>query len=368
LKENDNSNVDYQVLKKYCHTIKVFEYSKLRHVVNTAFGLLTNTLPMQVNYYYFNEVQRYIDRLLKENIYELVYAFHIRTTKYLENYLGTKVVDLVDSVALNYHKAKHKASGLWKLIYYIEAKRVGDYEVFAAQKFDKVFLTSIIDKNFIGNTKIEVIGNFVQIKPFDQPEYQNGLVSFLGKMDYEPNVNAVKFFVKDVLFRLKKNVPDVFFRVIGAFPTSDILNFNHIEGVEVTGYVNDPYYLLAQSHVVVAPMVSGAGIQNKILEAMYLGKCVVTTKIGAEGLANLKGDELIVCEDTNDLIVVLSLLLKDYEKCKEIGEKAKEYVCTYYSFDVIQDKFAQVFEWNKKSSLVNQEIYQSIDQPPLMTE
>ncbi|MCH7409690.1 glycosyltransferase [Belliella sp. DSM 111904] len=340
LKEKDGEILELDELKKYTKTIKCFEFSKFKYFLNTAIGLISNTLPLQVNYYYFKKVADYIDKLVGENEYEFLFSFHIRMTNYLERFNLVKVVDLVDSIGLNYSKAKESSSGIWKLIYNIESTRVCKYEIDISNRFDKVIVISQVDKEFIGNDKIKVIGNFVKTKNVeDDVDVKMFSLSFLGKMNYEPNISAIKYFMYKVYPKLKSKLNDLEFNIIGAYPTKEIRNFERVPGVKVTGFVDDPYEILVKSQIVIAPMVSGAGIQNKILEAMSLGKCVVTTRIGADGLNFLTGNELIVCDDTQSLLLRLEELLNDNNLCVQIGLNAISYINNYHSYEKVKSNY-----------------------------
>lgn len=345
LKEKDGEVVNHHELNKYCTLVEGFKFSKFRFFLNTILGFFKNRYPMQVNYYYFKKVQRFIDNLLLNHDYEFVFGFHIRTTRYLENYNGTKVVDLVDSIAMNYTKAIVNARGVWKFIYKIESNRVKKYEKLISHKYDKVVVTSNIDKEYIGNDEMRVIGNYVNFNGgATVKEMKLGLISFLGKMNYEPNISAVTYFINDVFPRLNCVEFELKFKIIGAFPTKDILKYKYIKGIEITGFVTDPYPLVCESHIVVAPMISGAGIQNKILEAMNLGKCVVTTKLGAEGLEDLKGNELIICVDTMDMVNKINDLLRHPEQVLIIGKNAKHYISHKFSYNSIKNKLLEFME------------------------
>ena len=115
------------------------------------------------------------------------------------------------------------------------------------------------------------------------PERANSIV-FIGKMNYAPNVIAVRNFLKNTFPLILKSNPLAVFYVVGTQPTQEIRDYNNGKNIIVTGFVEDMNAYLDKAAVVVAPMISEAGIQNKIIQAMGRGKCVVATPIGAEGL------------------------------------------------------------------------------------
>lgn len=338
-----------EVLKKYCSQIKCFVISKKQHYLSTLLGFIRNTKPLQVNYYYDKEIQNWINHNIDN--YDAVFCNLIRTTEYVRPFSLPKYVDFVDSIAMNYEKAYTKSSGIWKLIYKVEKIRVKNYEKIIAKEFDKKFIISQVDRSYIDKENkldIQVIGNFVPNISVDKniqvKDYQ---FCFLGKMDYEPNISAVVYFVEKIFPKVKQKYPNTIFKIIGANPTKRVRELERTEGVIVTGFVENPYIFVQESMLFVAPMVSGAGVQNKILEAMSMGKCVVTTPIGAEGLDNLTGGELVACESDTDFCDKICYLLTDKIEVENIGIKAREYINRYYSQERLTTIFLNFLSFTK---------------------
>lgn len=335
-------------LKKICNNVYNFDFSPVRFKLNTLMGFIKNIKPLQVNFYYFREVQNWINQNIHK--YQMIYCNHVRTTEYVKKYTNIiKVVDFVDSIAMNYEKACLGSKGLWKIMYNIDRRRLKKYETNISNIFEKKIIISDIDKNYIvsnmGNSKIEVIGNFVKKIEHEIPldSVEQNTICFLGKMDYEPNISAMKYFTSQILPKLNK-VLDIKLYIVGAWPTEEIKRMSEDKSIIVTGFVNNPFEYLLQTELFVAPMISGSGIQNKILEAMNLGKCVITTKIGAEGLENITGNEIIICENSEDMAQKIIYYIENKEKAEEIGENAKNYIKNNLSEEIISNKLLTYIE------------------------
>lgn len=192
-------------------------------------------------------------------------------------------------------------------------------------------------------SELIVINNFVEIpKEEDVNKHDNDFtVLFLGKMDYEPNITAVKYFVTEIFPSLKRKFPSLIFQIVGANPTKDILGLSSIPGIVVTGFVKSTMPYFKKATIVVAPMLTGAGVQNKIIQAMSYCCCVVTTDIGAEGL-NLKGDELAIFNDTNSWINGIIKLLNDRTKRRELGNKARLTIENTLSKEIVYKQFCKL--------------------------
>lgn len=166
---------------------------------------------------------------------------------------------------------------------------------------------------------------------------EDNIISFIGKMNTEPNVIAVNYFVKDIFPTLKKKYPKLKFQIVGSHPER-IQSLADNTNIEVTGYVDslEPYY--QNSTIIVAPMLTGAGIQNKIIQAMSYGCCVVTSTIGAEGLT-INNNEIAVIDSTVEWITVLSELLQNRQLRIDMGVKARDYIKNNLSSEIISQQF-----------------------------
>lgn len=185
-----------------------------------------------------------------------------------------------------------------------------------------------------------MIGNKVEI-PDDilvSKHESDGILVFVGKMNYEPNVVAVTWFAEHVLPKLLVTYPNLQFQIVGAHPEKRILRLSDNPNIQVTGFVEsiEPYFQRAT--IVVAPMLTGAGIQNKIIQAMSYGCCVVTTSIGAEGLT-INHNEIAVWDDEDKMVNGIKLLLSDREKRASMGKVARKYVMDNLSPKVITEQF-----------------------------
>ena len=189
---------------------------------------------------------------------------------------------------------------------------------------------------------IHTVGNMVDIPDSNHIalHVEKNKIVFVGKMSYEPNIIAVTFFVKNIFPVIKKKYPRILFYIVGANPDERVLVLNKTEGVIVTGYVDKIEKYFRESTVVIAPMLTGAGIQNKIIQAMSYGCCVVTTSIGAEGL-DIKNNEISIIDSKDQWIEQLSRLLSDRELRLQMGDKARNYIIKNHSKKVVAEQF-----WN----------------------
>jgi hypothetical protein len=279
-------------------TFKIFKKNKIEFYLNTIKGLIGNKLPLQVNYYYFKDVQKYIDEIFFD--YDLIYATLIRTAKYVLKHPKPKILDMADSIGQNYLKSAEKTiSNFWKIIYYIEGNRLIKFEMSCIKNFDKTLYFNKEEKDFYNlPLKTELVPHGVNegLLSYNKidSKYKN-YVAFFGKMDYQPNIDAVLWFIENVLPNLNKELK---FIIVGANPKKNIIKLSKkLSNIEVTGYVEDPYLILKSSLCVVSPMQTGGGIQNKILESMALGTINIVSSLAAKPVGGAHGIHFLVCDD-----------------------------------------------------------------------
>ena len=349
--ESKVSDEHLEELKKIFNKVISYSFHPLRCKINTLKGLLSEA-PLQVYYYHFGKVQQWINQHYKE--YDLIFCFHIRMAEYLRKIADRpKVIDFIDATSINYREAQERARGMWKFIYPIENRRLLTYELKMLKGFDKAFITSPFDKAYLDentgqpNQNLVVLPNgvkeelFTRINKFEGKE-EDWLV-YLGKMNYAPNVDAVAYFVREIfpLIRQKANVK---FLIVGTSPAQEVIKLRKLDGVEVTGFVEDPYEYLERAKVMVAPLRFSAGSQYKILETMALGKTVVTTSKGARGIEGEDGKHLVIADMEEEMASKILELLADEAKRREIGKNARQLVEKKYRWDVVGEKLLKEIE------------------------
>ena len=331
-------------LESVFNRIVSFSFNPIRFKLNAMRGLLSRE-PLETHYFWFKKVRRWIAEHYHE--YDLIFCEDVRMAKYLKAIKTRKAIDLMDATSLYYERAAKRASKLWKLIYGVESKRLLKYELKMIREFDKVFIISTSDKKYLTsrcqgvNDGLIVLPNGVNEDLFSRlgnfkKEEENYLV-FLGKMSYFANVDAVNYFARKVFPLIKEQIKDIKFIIVGVNPAKKVIRLGEIEGVEVTGFVDDPYEYLEKAKVVVAPLRVAAGIQNKILEAMVLRKTVVTTSFGAAGIAGgVNGKHFVIADTEEEMASKILELIENKNQRENIGRNARKLVEEKYRWSSIK--------------------------------
>lgn len=330
-------------LKRFFHQVFVFSFPKISFFINAFLGFFSKK-PLQVHCYYFKKIQKWINKNIGN--YDIVFCNHIRTTEYVKNFNIKKIIDFHDALSKNYKSVIKIAPGFKKIIYFIENKRLLNYELEILKKFEFALITSLVDrdyilKNYQGRDKdilIVPMGIKEELLERKFNGKEENWISFLGTMTYSPNEDATLYFAKEVFLKIQKKITNTNFYIIGDRPSRRILALKRSLGINITGFVQDPYYYLERSQIVVAPVRQGTGIQNKVLEGMVLGKTVVTTPIGASGIPEARnGEHFIVIDPKNpdEMADKIIALMKNDKERKRIGDNAKKLILENYTWDKI---------------------------------
>lgn len=151
---------------------------------------------------------------------------------------------------------------------------------------------------------------------------EDDLCVFTGKMDFRPNVDAMTWFVREVWPRLRAARPSARLAIVGRDPTPAIQSLAGA-GVEVTGQVEDVRPWLARAAVAVVPLRIGGGTRLKVLEAMAMGKAIVGTRLGVEGLALTDGVDVSLADTPADLAQAILALQADPAERRRLGAAAR---------------------------------------------
>jgi glycosyltransferase involved in cell wall biosynthesis len=261
------------------------------------------------------------------------------------------ILDLADSTSLYLHRQAKVAQRLLSKIVVI-----GKYlwvRAFERSLLSRATIATVVspaDKEMLESicrsARIIVVPNGVDsdyFKPAEPPEDDAPAIAFHGNMSFEPNILAAKYIYEKILPMIKMSVPDTKFYIIGRNPSTEVLMYKDDNRIVVTGHVPDIRSYLAKSTVVVAPMIAGSGMKNKILEAISMGKPVVTNPLGAEAFDNdLKGC-LLIGEDHEEMANLVIELLKNNAMRTAISNKAREIVKRNYGWESAASKYECIY-------------------------
>ncbi|WP_455387809.1 glycosyltransferase family 4 protein [Petrachloros mirabilis] len=175
-------------------------------------------------------------------------------------------------------------------------------------------------------------------RPALQPELRRHLV-FSGSMDWRPNQDAARYFVREILPLLRQVHPDVECTFVGRSPPADIQALAGTPSVHITGTVDDVRPYIERAAVYIVPLRIGGGSRLKILEALAMGRAVVSTSVGAEGLDVVHERHVMLADDPRTFAESVLRLLDDPERCQALAAEGRHLVERRYGWDVLAEKF-----------------------------
>ena len=162
---------------------------------------------------------------------------------------------------------------------------------------------------------------------------------FTGSMDWLPNEDAMQYFVRDILPIVRRSLPDATLSIIGRAPTPAVRRLADGAGIEVTGRVDDVRPHIADGTVYVVPLRIGGGTRLKIFEAMSMGKAVVSTTVGAEGLPVTDGRDILIADEPARFAEAIVRLVGDAAERQRIEHAARQLVVGRHDWSAVAQDF-----------------------------
>lgn len=248
---------------------------------------------------------------------------------------------------------RHPRRWIGALYSFIQWQKLRRYEAAVCQRVDRVVAVSEADREILQKlapgAEVTVIPNGVDTRAYD-PEQTYPLVLephaivFTGKMDFRPNIDAVLWFCHQVLPLIKTQVPDVHFYIVGQKPPQRLRPLAEDPTVTLTGYVDDVRPYIAGAGLYVVPLRIGGGTRLKIMEAMALGRAIISTSLGCEGYPVTSGRELVIADTPQDFARCVVELLGDTQRREELGRVGRRFVEERYDWRAIVPRLEQVYE------------------------
>ncbi|WP_028979340.1 glycosyltransferase [Sporocytophaga myxococcoides] len=340
------SPAEFNEVKQYCKSIEVIESRKLKRLINLGFGLFNN-LPFQVNYFKSSRMKRAIEKVLKTQSIDMCYVQLVRLVVNIPFSLNTKYyLDYMDALSEGMYKRVKFSRWYEKPVVKLEAKRLRDFEAKAFFYFNGYSIITESDATAFPSDikkRMDIIPNgissgFFNFRSF--PKDKSYDIIFTGNMGYHPNIQASKYLVNQIMPLLNKQ--DVKICLSGTSPSIEVQNLES-ENVIVTGFVHDIRDYLAKAKIFVAPLFSGSGLQNKLLEAMAMGIPTITTSLANSALGAKPGQEIMVCDDEESFVKAIQQLLSNPEYAREIGAKGRLFIQKNFNWEVSNDMLEKAF-------------------------
>ncbi len=339
----DSANLDWVTargIKVYCGVSNL-----VQRLPQTVWSMI-NGEPLSIGYFRHQGLLRWAADVQKTQRPDLIYVFSSAMAQYVakDRPSGTKLImDFVDVDAVKWRQYAATKHPLISGLYALEARRLLAHDRGIAQIADASLFVSQAELDLFktlapeASSKVHAISNGVDTSYFAPGAYASPSpaagrsIVFVGVMDYWPNVEAVRWFAKNVFPVVRKTCADVTFQIVGSSPSLAVRALAETPGVEVTGAVADIRPYLQNACVVVTPLRIARGIQNKVLEGMAMAKPLVTTPDALEGISARHNEHLLVANSAESFTQQVVRCLTEPELLK-MGQRARAFVVENYSW------------------------------------
>jgi glycosyltransferase involved in cell wall biosynthesis len=317
-----------------------------------ATGLFSST-PVAVRRFHPPGMGPFLEKLIHQERFDCAVVDHLAPTAYFPDLAHAVFFQHnVETVIWRRH-VEHASGPLHRWYLGSQAKRMYEYERRVSRDAGHIVTVSAIDaaqmRKLFGVTRVSEIPTGVNLEYFQPPPHrpEGAGLSFVGSMDWLPNVDGILYFVREILPLIRRRRPDCSLAIVGRTPPPKITDMAERDPrIRVTGTVPDIRPYLWESAVSIVPLRIGGGTRLKIYEAMAAKIPVVSTSVGAEGLTIHPPDDIRIADSPQDFADRCLELLADASVRCHIAEAAWEMVNASFSWEHVSRCFEKILERN----------------------
>lgn len=360
LGSNREDQIDAQRLQGPGCDVYYYAQPVWRSFLNSAVALPSRA-PLQSVYSWQSAMARQIALRASRNEFDILHVEHMRGSRFglfLKSRLPNMPVvwDSVDCLSLLFHQAARQSRSFFgKFMTRFELSRTQRAEGDFVCRFDHVLVTAPSDRHALlelvpsgkSPSQVSVLPNGVDLEYFHpnaafqrEPE----TIIFSGKMSYHANISMATYLVEEIMPRIWKARPTARLYVVGKDPAPAIKKMTRNPLITVTGTVDDIRPYLWRATVSVTPLLYGAGIQNKILEAMATGTPVVTMGRALSALQVEPGNDLLVSDDPDGFSRAILELIASRDLRQKVSEAGLKYIRAFHSWPSIASQLADIYQ------------------------
>lgn len=347
---------DLAHLRQICHEVHAVSMPVWHSLVNSLLALPSRRKPLQSVYSWKPQL---VAHLNGQSPYDVVHVEHLRGSRYglhLRHHTQLPVVwDSVDCITHLFRQAASQSKNVTgRLRSWLDLERTAWYEGWLLDKFHHVLVTSPVDREALLNLKhngsqpapISVLGNGVDVDHFSpnpSVEREPATLVISGKMSYHANVTMTLHLVREIMPAVWQQRPEARLLIVGKDPTREIQVLAENPNITVTGTVASLPPYLQRATVAVAPITYGAGMQNKILEAMSCGTPVVTTPQAVTSLSLEPGRDLVVADTPESYAQAILDVLAQPQRQAELSRNGRCYVEQHHHWPNVAARLETIY-------------------------
>lgn len=332
-----------------------FEYVHINSNPNPISAIINlfNGKSYHVERFTNNEFIKAIEKILKDNTFEIIQLESLFVTQYIDHIRKFSNAYVVYRA----HNIEHQ---IWERIafneknffkkYYLslQASRLGRFERNITKKMDAIAAITATDAAFFkqyeprGPIIIVPFGINLPERDYKDIEREIPSIFFLGSLNWIPNTEGLKWFLEHVWPAVNKQLPTLKFYIAGRKAPEWLLKLK-LNNVIVLGEVDDALAYMHSKMIMVVPLFSGSGMRTKIIEGMFAANTVVSTTIGAEGIACTHSKDILIADTSNDFVNRIIECVNNPEYAQDIALQAQKNVWSHYMNDKIMCNVIQLY-------------------------
>ncbi len=320
-----------------------------------AFKSLLTRRTYQLSRFYSKAFAKKLAAILQQETFDIVQLESVFTASYIpviRQYSKAKIVLRTHNIEHQIWQRMARHERFWPRKWAIKclANQLERFECGLGSQIDAFAAISEPDYQFFADCYGDVPGTILPfgVDPDDYPEDENYMPSatpelfYVGSMNWRPNIEGLEFFLDEVWPLVLERFPDLTFTIAGR-GTPATLTSRHDKNVIVVGEVESANDFMLSKDVMVVPLLSGSGIRVKIIEGMALGKTVITTTIGAEGIAVEDGKNILIANTPEQFVEAIAKCVHAPDICSFIGENARNLIALDHNNEVITQDLIQFY-------------------------
>lgn len=345
------------VVSDLCNKLEVFDIPSDKSKIRWYMLLILNifsSLPYSVWRYKSKPMTRAVQGAIASEHYDAVHVDTVDLAQYVMSLSAPPRLmnhHNVESVVL-FRRAKNETNLLKKAYLYLQAVKLRRYEAVVVREFETNAVVSKQDgdalRRISSDVNITLVPNGVDtdyFKPLGTTRKKASVI-FVASLDWYPNVDAVRYLIRDIWPKMKASIPDCEMDLIGAPPPRFVLDFaRRNSDFKVHGFVEDVRPPIDSASVYIVPIRVGGGTRLKILDAMAMGKAIVSTSIGCEGIDVKDGEHIMIADTPDKFVDRVKTLIQDAQLRQRLERNARERALEMYSWTRIGPELVQAYNF-----------------------
>ena len=365
---------EFREIKKVCKSVSIIYLNPLKALLSCVFFPF---LPFEVAFCKSNLAKKAIVNIVRTKNIDLIYAKRLRSAIFIPELNIPIILDTTDAMSMFYNRLYNRSNFPKKIIYKLEEIKYKAFEKKIMKRINNWIVCSTIDQKYLQkfgrDVNVHLVPNPVDadyFSPSRSPSatskvertkelacltgvgrqrprllrggYVNSLL-FRGLMDKQVNIDSCLFFIKEIMPLVKKKIKDVRLFIVGPKPHRSIQKLHDGKSIFVTGFVEDIRRYMAETAISICPVRIGSGTRFKILQAWSMGKPVVSTSIGVEGLVFKKDYNIAIANTQKEFAEKIIRLLQDKKYYSTLQKNGLKSVVAEHSFNAVKEKLEEVF-------------------------